>query len=391
MSSTPDRPTALRFSASLTAWFAAFFVVTVIGVFGLSYWLVGSALEQDWSYRQTEIRRDPSGAAVGTTIREETAVVRPNAEMRAQIDRRFRETFFMLVVPIVLLGLVGGLALTHYAARPVHRVVQTVQAILATGELDRRIGTRRRAGGFDDLARLLDVLLERIEGLVRSQRESLDAVAHDLRTPITRLRAVAERAAADLDDVTACREAVVELAEESERLAALVDKLMDVAVAETGNLRLDSDVVPLRGVLDEVVELYDFVAEERSIEVRCSVRDDVETRGDRARLVQVFANLVDNALKYSPDGSHVELHPSRDGDRAVIAVSDQGCGIEPADLPRIWERLYRADRSRGTPGLGLGLSMVRAVVHAHGGTIDVQSAPGAGSTFTVRLPAVARI
>jgi signal transduction histidine kinase len=144
--------------------------------------------------------------------------------------------------------------------------------------------------------------------------------------------------------------------------------------------------VDVRPLLADVVELYEDVAEAKQIAVTLEPGIDVTVNGARDRLRQVFANLLDNAIKYTPDGGSVRIGVSRDDTSAVVTVTDSGVGIPAEHLPRIWERLYRADASRSERGLGLGLSLVKAYVAAHGGTVDAVSDPGRGSIFIVRLP-----
>jgi signal transduction histidine kinase len=144
--------------------------------------------------------------------------------------------------------------------------------------------------------------------------------------------------------------------------------------------------VPLAALLAEVVELYEDVAEEKSVEVALETTQDTTVDGDRDRLRQAFANLLDNAIKYTSSGGRVTVTVTREIDRAIVTMEDTGVGISAEHLPRIWERLYRADPSRSERGLGLGLSLVKAFVEAHGGTVDAASQPGSGSKFTVRLP-----
>ena len=142
----------------------------------------------------------------------------------------------------------------------------------------------------------------------------------------------------------------------------------------------------LTGLIGEVVELYEDVAEEKGVAVTLDHGEEVVVDADRDRLRQAFANLVDNAIKYTPSGGRVDVSVTRQPDRAVVSVTDTGAGISAEHLPRIWERLYRADPSRSERGLGLGLSLVKAFVEAHGGTVEAESEPGRGSRFTVRLP-----
>ena len=167
----------------------------------------------------------------------------------------------------------------------------------------------------------------------------------------------------------------------------MLNTLMDISEAETGVLRLPREPLDLRALINEVVELYEDVAEMKHVTVTFDPGEPVVVNGARDRLRQVFANLLDNAIKYTGENGSVGIVASRDpSGQAVVTLTDTGAGISLQDLPRIWDRLYRGDPSRTERGLGLGLSLVKAYVEAHGGTAEARSEPGRGSTFTVRLP-----
>jgi signal transduction histidine kinase len=152
-------------------------------------------------------------------------------------------------------------------------------------------------------------------------------------------------------------------------------------------MRLSREPLELSDVVRDAVSLYADVAEEKGVALETRCAPGVCVSADRNRMRQVVANLLDNAIKYTPAGGRVEVSTALDGGEAVLTVTDTGVGIPPGERPRIWDRLYRGDASRSERGLGLGLSLVKAVVEAHGGRVDALSSPGAGATFVVRLPA----
>jgi signal transduction histidine kinase len=166
----------------------------------------------------------------------------------------------------------------------------------------------------------------------------------------------------------------------------MLNTLMDIYEAETGVMKLEKTNVNVSDLLATVVALYELVAEDKQIKVTVKVSDAIQCVADRGRLQQVLVNLLDNALKYTPRGGAVEFAAEERVNETVILVRDTGMGIAAEELPRIWERLYRGDKSRTERGLGLGLSLVKAIVQAHGGRVEVKSDPGKGSTFCVRLP-----
>jgi signal transduction histidine kinase len=210
-------------------------------------------------------------------------------------------------------------------------------------------------------------------------------VAHDLRTPMTRVRGIAETALAS-NDPAALQEALADILEESDRVVEMLNTLMDISEAETGTMALRLETMNLADLIRQTVELYEDMADERGVRIETRVADELPVPVDRNRMRQVLANILDNAVKYTPAGGRIEITASRDGDDAVITVADTGIGIPADELPLIWDRLYRGDKSRTARGLGLGLTLVKAIVEAHHGHVNVRSTPGEGTRFELRLP-----
>ncbi|MCB9652553.1 MAG: HAMP domain-containing histidine kinase [Deltaproteobacteria bacterium] len=309
------------------------------------------------------------------------------------IVRWLKDAVVFSFPPLLLLGLLGSGYLTRRALLPIRDLSRTMRAIEASGDLAARVPERTTADrttgdDLDDLSRLFNRLVAKQERLVTAMRESLDNVAHDLRTPLTRLRGVAELALTEDRDGQTMRETLADCLEEADRLTSMLATLMDISEAESGVMKLERTRFELGAVAEEVTELYHYVAEGKGVSVSIATPSatNIAVRADRTRLFRAVANLVDNAIKYTPSGGAVTLKVRQVGAMAEIEVSDEGPGIDVEDLPRIWERLYRADKSRTAQGLGLGLSFVRAIVMAHGGTIEAISKPGQGARFVIRIP-----
>jgi signal transduction histidine kinase len=309
-----------------------------------------------------------------------------SSENREALLARYRTVLAIVSLVIVAVGLAGGAIVTRSTLQPIRQLITAVRGIIRTGRIDARVPVRSERDAIDELSALFNEMLDRITTLIRGMEHALDNVAHDLRTPMTRLRGVAERGLQS-DDAHAQREALVTCLEESERILAMLETLMDISEAETGTMRLEIGDTSVASIVGEVVELYENVAEDKHVDVSTNVEAGVTVPADARRLRQVLANLLDNAIKYTPSGGQVAVSARREDSFVRFEIADTGTGIASHDLPHIWDRLYRGDESRTERGLGLGLSLVRAIVTAHAGTVDVQAEPGRGSTFIVKLPA----
>ncbi|MGW8194679.1 MAG: sensor histidine kinase [Desulforhopalus sp.] len=295
-----------------------------------------------------------------------------------------RRTLYILVGSMLLLW-----PLALYAVKLSLRPLVTTRRMISTllqGNGAELLPTEGSGPELDSLHVQINKLIEQNRHLVLGMQQSLDNVAHDLRTPMTRLRSVAEYGLQADNDVGRLREALSDCLEESERLLAMLRVMMSVAEAESGTMSLNLQRCDLVPSLTQAVNLYEYVAEEKNIALTLEVENSVVVRVDQTRISQVWANLIDNAIKYGRDGGWVKVSAESGGPEAIVVFEDNGMGISKNEQQKIWERLYRGDRSRSQQGLGLGLNYVQAVIAAHGGSVQVTSTLHQGARFEVHLP-----
>jgi signal transduction histidine kinase len=286
------------------------------------------------------------------------------------------------------LALLGGWLMTGRVVRRIEAINQTSRDIME-GDLSRRIALRGSGDDFDQLADGLNRMLARIESLMAGVRQVSDNIAHDLRTPLTRLRSKLEMLRAELETTLGAghpaNAAVEETIADAEVILSTFNALLRIARIESGSQRAGFAEVDLAPLAQDVAELYEPVAAEKGQTLRVEVPESARVIGDRDLLFQALGNLADNAVKYTPEGGDVLLRIRPLRETIAVEVADSGPGI-PAELrEEVFRRFFRADHSRSTPGSGLGLSLVQAVIQLHGATIDLAD-NGPGLRVTVRLP-----
>jgi signal transduction histidine kinase len=270
----------------------------------------------------------------------------------------------------LVLAVTGGYVISRRVAARLDAINRNSAAILE-GDLSRRMPVTGTGDEFDELAENLNRMLDRIAALMAGMREVSDSIAHDMRSPISRLRSRIEVALMGPPDANAYREALEQTVTDSDAILAMFNSLLTIALAESGVPRERFTTVDLTRIARDTVEIYEPVAEDAAVSVVLDAKSPVTLPGDPHLLTQAIANLLDNAIKYVPRGGKVEVRVARDPSGAQLTVADDGPGIPAAFRDKALERWTRVDESRTTPGSGLGLSLVRAVARLHGGSIDL--------------------
>ncbi len=310
-------------------------------------------------------------------------------ERRRLQDIIWRSTL-LAVVLMVVLGVGGGYYVSRRILARIDAVSATSRTIMA-GDLSQRMALSGSGDEFDRLADSLNAMLDRIERLMHGLKEVSDNIAHDLKTPLTRLRSRVEAALRAEPTEEGYREALETTIEESDRLIAVFNGLLMIARAEAGAAGASFSTIDLADVARDVVELYEPVAEEEGQDLTVEAPDSVEINGNRELIGQAIANLVDNALKYAPanggaeGGKGIAVSVRRKDNRAEIVVADTGPGIPAESRGKVVERFARLEQSRSAPGAGLGLALVAAVARLHGGELRLED-NGPGLRAVLDLP-----
>ncbi len=310
--------------------------------------------------------------------------------LATQARRELLATMVVLAPLLLVLSAVAAYLLAGHTFKPLERLMAQLEAITDGRSLHRRLPVDDTGDEIARLTATLNAMLGRLENYFGALRRFTADASHELKTPLTVLRADVERA---MNATTSPAERLVALEEalqETTRMADLVEQLLTLARADEGRFDLHREPVALGSVVRDVLETALILGEEGGIAVRAPVLEEANVMGDRARLRQLFLNLVTNAIKYTPRGGEVEISLRRAGDVATFTVRDTGIGIAAADLPYIFDRFWRADRVRSRSGarggFGLGLAISQWIAQAHGGSLTATSRLGRGSVFTVTLP-----
>lgn len=305
-------------------------------------------------------------------------------------DEQFLEEYRHVSAAAVFAGLLLATSLGWFMARRamggVEHITETARQI-GKGDFDRRVIVSNRGDEIDRLAITFNVMLDKIQSLIVELKQVTSDIAHDLRSPITRIRGMAETTLLGDKTMQAYQDMAGLVVEESDRLVAIINSLLEIAEVEVGVAQLTKSDFDMTVMLQDAVELFRPVAEDREIAFDLTAPSGPFIfTGDKSRLQRILANLIDNALKYTRPGGQVRITLEDGLSHVNISVSDSGIGIDKDDLPHIFDRFYRVDRSRSIDGNGLGLSLAQAFVKVHRGRIEVESCLDKGSMFRIVLP-----
>jgi heavy metal sensor kinase len=290
---------------------------------------------------------------------------------------------------LILLAAGVGWFMARRAVSGIEAVTRTAQKI-SGGSLQERVPVKPGGDEIDQLATTFNQMVDRIQTLVTEIKEMSDNIAHDLRSPVTRIRGTAEvtlTTGKSLDDYANMAASTIE---DCDRLLDMINTMLLISKTEAGVEKLSRQEIDLAALVRGACELFAPVAEEKRVSLTCAAAEPTPIAGDARMLQRMLSNIVDNAVKYTPPGGKVEVSlAASERPDIIVTVKDTGVGISAADLHRIFQRFYRCDHSRSQPGTGLGLSLARAIARAHGGDITVTSTVNQGSTFIITLPKAA--
>lgn len=318
--------------------------------------------------------KDGSFIAAGRTVRDNDKVMED-----------FREIFSTAFSLILLIGALAAWFVTKRAMRGVERVTKTA-GIIGTEGLSKRVPVGNEGREIAELATAFNDMLERIEALITDMRAVTDNIAHDLKSPLTRIRGIAETTLTGSQNLAEYRDMAGNVIEECDRMVSMINIMLEIARTDAGLTKLDTKELDINEILVDIVDIYEALAQDRGIILALINPGNIpRVSADKAMIQSAVANLIDNAVKYTPSGGEVCIRTGIENGTIMISVTDTGPGITEEDIPHIFERFYRGDISRSTPGSGLGLSLVMSIAKAHGGDVSVKTSPN-GSTFSLSLP-----
>ena len=298
----------------------------------------------------------------------------------------FKNLVFMLLLPLFIVAALIGWFMAKKALSGVDEVTHIASEI-SRGAYEKRVMVKKHSNEIDLLANTFNEMVDRLQRIIQEMQEINDNIAHDLRSPLTRIRGAAELTLMSTTSPADFEEMAVSIIEECDNLINMINTMLDIAETEAGVEKLTLDTIDMSKLILDACDLYRSIAREKHITLQVQVpKEKVHFLGDKAKMQRLIANFLDNAIKYTPDQGSVHVTLEDTGGTIIIRFADTGMGIPVSEMPRIFDRFYRGDASRSSAGTGLGLSLAKVIAEAFGGSIHVESALDKGSVFTVTLP-----
>jgi len=323
---------------------------------------------------------------ISKRIKNETLIqIGVSLEEDEKLLSSLKGIFFVVTSLIVLLGGLFGWFMARRALSGVERVTKTAMQI-GEGNLAHRVTVGNEGREIERLANSFNSMLDTINKLINELHEVTQNIAHDLRIPLTRIRGICETTLRTNSSEEEYRDMTVGVIEEVDRLVHIINVLLEIAENDSGVLQIAQEPIDMLDLIYDIVDLYSPIVSEKNITVTVeSSSANVTVVGDSARLSRVFVNILDNAIKYTPSGGNILFSTKVEDNKILISIKDTGIGMDNKTAARIFDRFFRADEARSTPGNGLGLSLAKAFVQAHGGEIRVESVPEEGTEIFITL------
>jgi signal transduction histidine kinase len=321
-----------------------------------------------------------------------TAIIGPDSVLQVgesleEIDEYldiFLKLVSILVISLIIVSAIIGWLLARRATIDMQEVTETAEEI-SNGSYDRRVQVKGRYKEIERLSATFNRMLDRIQSLLNSMKEINDNIAHDLRSPLARIRGIAEMNLLKEKSIDDYKDMAVSTIEECDTLIGMINAMLDITEAEAGVNGVKADEFELVTLIREACELFRPITEEKKINLKTDLPESLTFRSDRKKIQRIVMNLLENAIKYTPADGTIAVSAAAQNGEIRIDFEDTGMGISENDLPHIFERFYRCDRSRSLGGVGLGLSLVKAYTESLNGAIQVESTLNQGSRFALRF------
>jgi signal transduction histidine kinase len=321
-----------------------------------------------------------------------TAIIGPDSVLQVgesleEIDEYldiFLELVSILVISLIIVSAIIGWLLARRATIDMQEVTETAEEI-SSGSYDRRVQVKGRYREIERLSATFNHMLDRIQSLLNSMKEINDNIAHDLRSPLARIRGIAEMNLLKEKTIDDYKDMAASTIEECDTLIGMINTMLDITEAEAGVNGVKTEEFELVTLIRDACELFRPITDEKKINLKTDLPESLTFKTDRKKMQRIVMNLLENAIKYTPADGTIAIFAAAQNGEIRIEFEDTGMGISESDLPHIFERFYRCDRSRSEGGVGLGLSLVKAYAESINGTIRVESTLNQGSIFALRF------